>query len=57
MILKRYEEALVSFDRALELDVNDKWAWASRGDALDTLKRFEEALESFDRAIELDANY
>jgi len=55
--LKRYEEALVSFDRAIELDASYPQAWALRGVVLYYLKRYEEALVSFDRAIELDDNY
>jgi tetratricopeptide (TPR) repeat protein len=53
--LKRYEEALVSFDRALELDANYQWAWAKRGDVLDNLKRSEEALASYDKRSNLRA--
>jgi tetratricopeptide (TPR) repeat protein len=54
--LKRYDEALASYDRALELDANYQWAWASRGNVLDNLKRYDEALVSYDRALELDPN-
>ena len=55
--LERYDEALESFDRAIDLDPNDKLAWVRRGDLLhNNLQRSEEALVSFDRAIELDAN-
>ena len=55
--LERYDEALESFDRAIELDPKDQLAWALRGDVLDNLKRYEEALVSFDRAIKLGATY
>ena len=54
--LGRHEEALESFDRAIELDPNDALAWLSRGAALGNLGRHQEALESFDKAIELDPN-
>ena len=54
--LKRYDEALESFDRAIELDANYQSAWANRGNVLNNLERYEEALESLDRAIELDPN-
>ncbi|MEG5034184.1 tetratricopeptide repeat protein [Microcoleus sp. AT3-D2] len=54
--LKRYDEALESLDRAIELNPNDRAAWVIQGNVLDNLKRYEEALASFDRAIELDAN-
>ncbi|WP_445250761.1 tetratricopeptide repeat protein [Microcoleus sp. OTE_8_concoct_300] len=55
--LERYDEALVSYDRALELDANYQLVWANRGNVLDNLKRYDEALVSYDRALELDANY
>ncbi|MEG4803456.1 tetratricopeptide repeat protein [Microcoleus sp. ARI1-B5] len=55
--IERYDEALESLDRVIELDANFQRAWALRGYVLNNLKRYEEALESFDRAIELDANY
>ncbi|MEG4916696.1 tetratricopeptide repeat protein [Microcoleus sp. B7-D4] len=54
--LERYDEALESFDRAIELDPNDLSALVLRGYVLHKLKRYDEALASFDRAIELDAN-
>jgi tetratricopeptide (TPR) repeat protein len=50
--LGRYEEALASFDKAIELDPNDAWAWSLRGMALVSLGRYEEALASFDKAID-----
>ena len=55
--LKRYDEALESLDKALELDSNYAMAWANRGNVLRNLKRYDEALESYDRTLELDANY
>ncbi|MEG4214978.1 tetratricopeptide repeat protein [Microcoleus sp. Pol14C6] len=54
--LERYDEALESYDRVIELDANDQSAWALRGGVLYNLKRYEEALVSFDRALELDDN-
>ena len=44
---------MVSYDRAIELDTNDKWAWFQRGWVLDNLGRYEEALASCDKAIKL----
>ncbi|NJL68507.1 MAG: MarR family transcriptional regulator, partial [Microcoleus sp. SM1_3_4] len=41
--LKRYDEALVSYDREIELDANDQWAWNNRGNVLYNLKRYDEA--------------
>ncbi|NJL68439.1 MAG: tetratricopeptide repeat protein, partial [Microcoleus sp. SM1_3_4] len=51
--LKRYDEALESYDRAIELDANFQWAWANRGWVLCRLGRYEQALISLEKAIEL----
>ena len=52
--LERYEEALVSLDKAIELDPNSVWVWGERGWSLNQLERYQEALASLDKAIELD---
>ncbi len=54
--LKRYEEALEAYNRAIQLAPNDALAYHNKGYALDDLKRYEEALEAYTRAIELDPN-
>ena len=52
--LQRYEEAIASYDRALELKPDDDQAWNNRGIVLDNLQRYEEALASYDKALELN---
>ncbi len=52
--LKRYEEAIGKYDRAVELEAGYSWTWKNRGDALCELKRYEEAIESYDRVVELE---
>lgn len=49
-----YQEALTYFDRLLELNPDDRQAWAFRGTVLLFLERYTEALESCDRALLLD---
>ena len=49
--LKRYQEALASYDKALELDANSYWIWVKRGDLLNNLKRYDEALASYEEAL------
>lgn len=53
----RYDEALLSSDKAIELNSENMVAHVNRGVALNALGRHEDALSSFDRAIELDSEY
>src|SRR5262245_8719777 len=46
--LRRFDEALASYDRALALKRDYAEAFNNRGNALRELKRFEEALASYD---------
>jgi tetratricopeptide (TPR) repeat protein len=50
----RHFEALICFEKALELQPNYGAAWVFRGAELIHLSRYKEALISCDRAIELD---
>ena len=52
--LKRYEEAVDKYNRAVELEAGYAWTWKNRGDALCELKRYEEAIDSYDRVVELE---
>ncbi|MCY7274413.1 MAG: tetratricopeptide repeat protein, partial [Phormidesmis sp. CAN_BIN44] len=47
------QEALTSYDKAIELKPDSYRAWNNQGDALEELERYEEALTSYDKAIEL----
>jgi hypothetical protein len=51
--LKRFDEALACYERALCLCPNHSDALSNRGAALHDLTRFEEALASYDRALAL----
>jgi tetratricopeptide (TPR) repeat protein len=51
---KHYEEAVTSYDRALNINPEDDSAWSNRGVALDILKRYEEVVTSFDRALDIN---
>ena len=50
----RSEEALADFDHAIELDANNSWAIASRGETYRMLGRYEEALADFNCGVKLD---
>jgi tetratricopeptide (TPR) repeat protein len=51
--LKRFDEAVASYDKTLALKADSAEAFNNRGAALKELKRFGEALASFDKAVAL----
>jgi tetratricopeptide (TPR) repeat protein len=51
--LGRYEEAVASYDKAIEIKPDNDSAWNNRGNALDELGRYSEAIASYDKAIEI----
>ncbi|MCA3418267.1 MAG: tetratricopeptide repeat protein [Roseomonas sp.] len=52
--LNRYEDALISLDRAIALDPNRANTHKNRGVALTHMKRLKDSVAAFDRAIALD---
>ena len=55
--LKRLDEAVASYDRALALKPDFAEALNNRGTTLQALARFDEALDSYDRALALTPDY
>ena len=55
--LKRFEEAQVSYDRALAVRPDYAEALSNRGLTLHELKKFEEAQASYDRALAVRPEY
>ena len=58
-MLDRGEEALKSYDKSLELcldDRDDSNIWASKANTLLDLRRYEEAIECYDNALKVDEN-
>ncbi|HXR05382.1 MAG TPA: sulfotransferase [Verrucomicrobiae bacterium] len=55
--MKRYDDALVSYDRAIKLKPDYANAHYNRGSALKQMKRYEDALASYDRAIALKPDH
>ena len=51
------DDALIAYDKALELDPNHVSAWNNKGIILSRLKRFEESIVCYDKAIELNSTY
>lgn len=54
--LQKGEEALGSFEKALELDPENAQCWRFKGWGLGFLERWEDALECLDHAILIDPN-
>ncbi len=54
--LRRYHDALASYDKALALVPDLTEAWLGRGNILNMLKQSEEALGAFDRALKFHRN-
>ena len=57
MELKRLDEALASYDKAIALSPDYAEAFSNRGVALMELKRLDVALASYDKAIALKPDY
>jgi len=51
---KQYKEAIVNYDRAVQLDPNYAIAYNQRGNAYYYLKEYQKAIADYNRAIELD---
>jgi len=55
--LRRYEDALSAYNRAVELQPDYAQAWQGQGDALVGLDQPEAALEAYDQAIQIQREY
>ncbi len=56
LIKSKWSEALIEFDRVLEIDNINHDVWNYRGISLRRLGRYEEAIASYDRVIELKSD-
>ena len=52
----QYQEAIIHFEKAIELNPNSAEAYNNWGFALNELKQYEEAIEKYKKAIELNPN-
>jgi tetratricopeptide (TPR) repeat protein len=55
--LGKSEDALVSFNKAIDINSNDPEAWFNKGVTLQNLKRYDEAEHHYDQAIKLKPDY
>ncbi|MGB2924848.1 MAG: tetratricopeptide repeat protein, partial [Limnothrix sp.] len=51
------EEAIASYDKALEINPNNEWTWKSKGFTLKELGKYSEAIICFDKAIQIKPDY
>ena len=54
--LKKYNESLKAFDRAIELDPKNPDFWLAKGSALNIHGKFNESLKALNQAIALNRN-
>jgi len=55
--LRKYNEAMEYYDRAIKMDPNNAYAWYNKGNALYASGKYNEAMEYYDRAIKMDPSY
>jgi predicted O-linked N-acetylglucosamine transferase (SPINDLY family) len=55
--MKRFDEAVTTYDRALEIRPDYAQAFFNRGNALRELRRLDEAIASYDRALAIKPDY
>ena len=51
--LKRYDEAIAHYDKALSLNPDYVEGWSNKGATLNQIKRYDEAIAHFDKALSL----
>lgn len=55
--LKRFDEALICYDRIIEIAPASKESWCYKGDFLFFMEKYEEAIPCYEKAIEIDPAY
>lgn len=55
--LKRYQQAIGAYQRAIELKPDYVEAWKNKGDVLYNMKKYQEALDAYDKAIQIKPDY
>jgi len=57
MVKENYEDAIVNYDKAIELNPSNIGSWNNKGIALYRLKRYEDAINCYEEAIKIDLNH
>jgi len=53
----KFKDAIICFDKAIEISPDHKYAWYNKGVALARLGTFKDAIACYNKAIELDPQY
>ncbi len=53
--LSKHQEAVQSFDKALDINPANQAIWIFRGDTLLAMKKCEDARGSYDKALEINS--
>lgn len=53
----RYEEAVVSYDKALEEDPNNAYLWNLKGYSLFKAHHYDDSIAAFQKAVQVDPQY
>ena len=53
----KYDEAIASYDRAIEINPDYKQAWNNKGIVYFNMGKYSDAIVCYDRAIAIDPNY
>ncbi|MEH2115149.1 tetratricopeptide repeat-containing S1 family peptidase, partial [Nostoc sp.] len=56
-VKQKYEQAIVSYDKAIAIKPDYHEAWNNRGISLASLQRYSEAIASYDKAIAIKPDY
>ncbi len=54
---RRFEDAVVRYDRAIELGLRDHVVWNNKGVALDSLGRHEDAVACYEKSLAANSEY
>lgn len=55
--LKKYEEAIANFNKAIGIDENNKDAYNNRGNVYSYLKKYKEAIADYNKTIGIDEDF
>jgi tetratricopeptide (TPR) repeat protein len=57
MMKENYEDAIINYDKVIELNPSFVGAWNNKGIALYRLTKYEDAINCYDKAIEINPNH